>query len=313
MKKHKLNLILLLSFLAICLLISFLYEPVLSNWMTVRVPSLKSQDGLSFPPYSPNMVKPFGTDLVGFTLLSKLIQGFKYTFIIVFFLSLAQLTISFIISSFTFKYQKKRWVGYVLTYLDKLLTLFPKPFLLLLLIIPIYFTTIFNTEPNPSSNQVLLIKQLIVLLLISLPNLIQLFHNELIYLFQTDYAKASLVLGSTPRRMMLVALRPQLTILSFALFFKTVTQNLALFVYLAYFNYFLGGTLLIELDLDTQYYLPLSNEWSGIIGQNIQYLTVTPWTLLIPMTAYCLFIFIVSQINQNLKSILTGVEANEII
>ncbi|WP_413480198.1 hypothetical protein [Carnobacterium maltaromaticum] len=75
MKKHKLNLILLLSFLAICLLISFLYEPVLSNWMTVRVPSLKSQDGISFPPYSPNTVKPFGTDLVGFTLLSKLIQG----------------------------------------------------------------------------------------------------------------------------------------------------------------------------------------------------------------------------------------------
>lgn len=311
MKNSKIKLTLLVFLMLVILIMSFLYEPLLEKIITTRITSIKGKDGIRFPPFTPTEVFPFGTDLVGFTILSKLIQGFKYTFTIVFLLSFFQLTIGFFLSFYSFKLSKTSTIMYIINYLDKILTLVPKPFLLILLIMPFYSTIFLNETPDNNLNQQLLLQQLIILLLISLPNLIKLFQSELVYLFETDYAKASFILGSNSYRMIFFSLRPQLSILFFSLFFKTITQNLALFIYYAYFQFFLGGTLEIQLDRGSTYILPLSNEWSGIIGQNIRYLHATPWTLLIPMLAYCFLIFIIGQINLTLKLILVGDEYNE--
>lgn len=107
MINQKKKLTILIVFLLVSLLLSFLYEPLLENLIRTRVISIEGQAGIQFPPFSPNEIFPFGTDLVGFTIFSKLLQGFKYTFIIVFLLSVSQLLVSFFFSFSTFKLRKK--------------------------------------------------------------------------------------------------------------------------------------------------------------------------------------------------------------
>lgn len=61
------------------LFLSFIYEPFLSNILTIRVDKDIIKGVLTYPPFSPVEVKPFGTDILGFTIFAKVIQGFEPT------------------------------------------------------------------------------------------------------------------------------------------------------------------------------------------------------------------------------------------
>ncbi|WP_169741061.1 hypothetical protein [Carnobacterium gallinarum] len=106
------------DFFIACLAISFLYEPWLAKGhLTLRIPSLKLNNQLKLPPYPPAVVPPFGTDLVGFTILSKLIQAFKYTFIIAFLLSTLQLIVNFLLGFFISLQSKNTFFLLIIKYI----------------------------------------------------------------------------------------------------------------------------------------------------------------------------------------------------
>lgn len=288
------------------LFLSFIYEPFLSNILTIRVDKDIINGVLTYPPFSPVEVKPFGTDILGFTIFAKVIQGFKYTFFIGLFLSIAQIIISLVLSSLTSYTLGRAMLLPIFSYFDKLFASIPKPFLLLLLIGPYYHVIIFSADdPLPSTNMTFLLVQLFILFLVGLPNLVKLYHNELTLLFNQDFAKVSLSLGSTKFRSIWYSFRPQLKELTFNLFFKILTQNLSLFIYLAYFQLYLGGSLVMQLDVSTKYTVTMSNEWSGLIGQNINRLASTPWTVLVPLVFYGGLILL---LNRMKRALIGGVE-----
>ena len=283
------------------LLLSCLYEPLLSKFLTIRVEKTMINGEVNYPPFTPLEVLPFGTDIIGFTIFAKIIQGFKYTFFIGLLLSIAQILSSLVINILTLHKLGSKILLPIFSYFDKLFTLIPKPFLLLLLIGPYSNALLFNTDNvQPSANLKFVIIQLFVLFLLGLPNLVKLYHSELSVLFKQDFALASQTLGSSRFKMFTYSFKPQLTELTLNLFFKILTQNLSLFIYLAYFQLYLGGSLVTQLDVSTTYTATISNEWSGLIGQNINRLASTPWTVLIPLAFYGGFILLLNGIKRSL-------------
>ncbi|EDP68914.1 Oligopeptide transport system permease protein oppC [Carnobacterium sp. AT7] len=301
LKNKNLTLWILCSVVLFFLLLSCLYEPLLSKILTLRVESIRINGEVKYPPFTPLEVLPFGTDIIGFTIFAKIIQGFKYTFFIGLLLSTAQIFSSLIITILTLHKLGSKVVLPLFSYFDKLFTLIPKPFLLLLLIGPYSNALLFNTDNvQPSANFKFVMIQLSILFLVGIPNLVKLYHSELSFLFKQDFAFASQTLGSSKFRMIGYYFKPQLTELTLNLFFKILTQNLALFIYLAYFQLYLGGSLETQLDASTKYTATISNEWSGLIGQNINRLASTPWTVLIPLAFYGGFILLLNGIKRSL-------------
>ena len=191
----------------------------------------------------------------------------------------------------------------IFSYLDKVFVLIPKPFLLLLLLGPYYQIFLFSTdEIQPIADTNFMVIQLFVLFLVGLPNLVKIYQGELAHLFKQDFAMASQSLGSSKFRSVRYSFKPQLTELTLNLVFKVLTQNVSLFIYLAYFQLYLGGSLVMQLDASTKYTVTLSNEWSGLIGQNIIRLSSTPWTVLIPLAFYGCLILLLNRI----KRVLVG-------
>ncbi|MCA9765671.1 MAG: peptide ABC transporter permease [Carnobacterium sp.] len=300
-KRNKKILWILCSILFSFLLLSFLYEPVLSDLFTIRVNKAVIDGQLAYPPFSPLEVRPFGTDILGFTIFAKIIQGFKYTFLIGLFLSVFQILISLLLSSLTIYKPVKAVLMPMISYFDKLFTLVPKPFLLLLVIGPYYQAMLFNAEDvQPAVNLIFLFIQLLVLFLVGLPSLVKLYHNELAYLLRQDFADASQNLGRSNFGLIRYSFRPQLLILTSNLLIKVLIQNLSLFIYLAYFNLYLGGSLVMKIDVGIHYTVTLSNEWSGLIGQSINRLASTPWTVLIPLIFYSGLILLLNAIKRAL-------------
>ena len=289
------------SILLFFLLISCLYEPLLSNILTLRVEKTLINGEIKYPPFTPLEVPPFGTDIIGFTIFAKIIQGFKYTFFIGLLLSIAQILSSLFINILILYKLGTTFLLPIFSYFDKLFTLIPKPFLLLLLIGPYSDALLFNTDNvQPEANWMFVMIQLFILFLIGLPNLVKLYHAELAFLFKQDFFLASQTLGSSKFRTVKYSFKPQLTELTLNLFFKILIQNLSLFIYLAYFQLYLGGSLVTQLDASTTYTVTISNEWSGLIGQNINRLASTPWTVLIPLAFYGGLIFLLNGIKRSL-------------
>ncbi|SEL22253.1 peptide ABC transporter permease [Carnobacterium iners] len=251
----------LCSILLSFLLLSFLYEPLLSKFFIIRVDKAIINGELAYPPFSPLEVRPFGTDILGFTILAKVIQGFKYTFFIGLFLSVFQILISLFLSTLTIYKLGKTLLMPIVSYFDKLFALIPKPFLLLLLIGPYYHTLLFSADNvQPAVNLTFLLIQLLILFLVGLPSLVKLYHDELTYLLKQDFADASQSLGRSKFRLVRYSFKPQLKELTLNLLVKILTQNLSLFIYLAYFKLYLEGSLVMKLDVSTQYTVTLSNE-----------------------------------------------------
>lgn len=291
----------LCSIVLFFLLLSCLYEPLLSKVLTIRVEKTIVNGEVKYPPFTPLEVLPFGTDIIGFTIFAKIIQGFKYTFFIGLLLSIAQILSSLFINMLTLHKLGSKILLPLFSYFDKLFTLIPKPFLLLLLIAPYSDALFFNTDNvQPSANLKFVMIQLFILFLVGIPNLVKLYHSELNFLFKQDFALASQTLGSSKFRMVRYSFKPQLIELTSNLFFKILTQNLSLFIYLAYFQLYLGGSLVTQLDASTKYTATISNEWSGLIGQNINRLASTPWTVLIPLAFYGAFILLLNGIKRSL-------------
>lgn len=66
-----------------------------------RVEKTMINGEVKYPAFTLLEVLPFGTDILGFTIFAKIIQGFKYTFFISLLLSIAQILSSLVINMLT--------------------------------------------------------------------------------------------------------------------------------------------------------------------------------------------------------------------
>ncbi|MDF2608062.1 MAG: binding--dependent transport system inner rane component family protein [Bacillales bacterium] len=236
-----------ITYFALMLLLSFSYtyfwkdlipEPRLTHFVNGKF--------VAKAPFTPIEVPPFGTDRYGTSNLFKIIEGAKYTIILV----LIIVTLRMILGSI---------IGYLLSLCGKKLVSFiskifeavyyvPVVFIVFLLMVPL--TNRYNViEANSLDQLTLIILQVAILVVVGLPALVMYFTNELDDFNNEDYVVASKIMGGHSfwifRKHFLKVFRKPLIIT----FLQQCIQVLILFTHLAVFRLFIGGNKEINLVL----------------------------------------------------------------
>lgn len=231
------------------------------------------------PPAPPGQRYPFGTDKYGYDLLTKLLDGAKYTLFLSFGIGFARVFIGGLIGMLLGYFRERQpekqpadsW---------KALNGIPIFLITWLLLIGISI----NSALSPPQLSLLLA---FVLTAVGIPSVLSTIKDKTIVLRERPYVIASESLGADHWTIVRSHLFPFLKESFLILIVQEIVLVLTLFGQLAIFNLFVGGT---TMYMDPPEYHSRTNEWAGLIGQARGFLYTKQWILFIPLAAYVLLI-----------------------
>ncbi|HDR7794197.1 TPA: peptide ABC transporter permease [Bacillus luti] len=233
------------------------------------VPAYQYVEGkiTSTAPAPPSFSHPLGVDKEGDDVLIRTLYDAKkpifYAVIISFFRIVFSLIFGFLHAYF-YRYVR---------FLDVLFETFqyvPTTLLAIFLLSPVLFT-------SPGEEHLQLPYMLSVLIFISVPNLVQLFSNEIRLLLQNEFVTSSKTLGGSFFHICKIHLKPFLTPKIFIWINQQMLQTLVLLLHLALFrniSFEIAGTLVL-------------------LGHNYQFLNVLPWVAFGPVLFFTIVILAV--------------------
>ncbi|EJQ43840.1 hypothetical protein IEE_03071 [Bacillus cereus BAG5X1-1] len=233
------------------------------------VPAYQYVDGkiTSTAPAPPSFSHPLGVDKDGDDVLIRTLYDAKtpifYAVIISFFRIVFSLIFG-VLHAYFYRY---------IRFLDVLFEAFqyvPTTLLAIFLLSPVVFV-------SPDEKHLWLTYMISVLIFISVPNLVQLFSNEIRLLLQNEFVTSSKTLGGSFFHICKIHLKPFLTPKIFIWINQQMLQTLVLLLHLALFrtiSFNIAGTLVL-------------------LGHNHQFLNVLPWIAFGPVLFFTIVILAV--------------------
>ncbi|TMU87207.1 ABC transporter permease subunit [Bacillus sp. BHET2] len=239
-------------------------------------------DGVKSPPYSPWEYPPFGTNNLAESLFHILLIGAKYTLGVAFLVA----TLRFVVSSV--------WGTLSELYVPKL-NQWSRPFLeafyyypvTLIAYLMLYWVLFADGQFNGGDSEFTygfgarVIIEVMVLTLAAVPITSLTISKEVNQILRKEFMESVHILGGNRRHILLKHilpfLKPQLVII----FLREMIQVLILLAHLGILGIFFGGGAMKEDLFKNVVFVSLSNEWSGIIGNNFRFLFTTYWWIAI--------------------------------
>ncbi|MGG0454755.1 peptide ABC transporter permease [Bacillus mycoides] len=244
------------------------------------VPAYQYVDGkiTSTAPAPPSFSHPLGVDKDGDDVLIRTLYDAKtpifYAVIISFFRIVFSLIFG-VLHAYFYRY---------IRFLDVLFEAFqyvPTTLLAIFLLSPVVFV-------SPDEEHLWLTYMISVLIFISVPNLVQLFSNEIRLLLQNEFVTSSKTLGGSFFHICKIHLKPFLTPKIFIWINQQMLQTLVLLLHLALFrtiSFNIAGTLVL-------------------LGHNHQFLNVLPWIAFGPVLFFTIVILAVYMMLSGMQSAL---------
>lgn len=282
-KRSKIILFVICLFLLLLLGLSFYFEFGVPSHEPERLIHDSNGKVLN-PPFPSSFKHPLGTDKNGNDLLTKLIIGFKYTFIFSIVSTFLRIMIAIICGLFILFFLKP---------LKPYIETFFAPFLY----VPAFLLYMFLAGEDDliiatHGEYFLIFYQMLIIVLIGFPSLLSLLMKEFEPLLKKNYVVASKLLGAGKFHLVKKQLFPVFKGRFFIVFIQQTIANIILLVYLGVFQMFIGGKakggILGEDDPthpNLSKSLSKSNEWGGMIGQSIFDMVHFPWILFYPAIA----------------------------
>ncbi|KEK23047.1 peptide ABC transporter permease [Bacillus gaemokensis] len=239
-------------------------------------------------PFSISRTYWFGTDREGEDLFYKVIDGAKYTILIAFFVAVARVIISLLISLFI---HIDKWRYSFLQRCTVSFQFFPQTLFCILFLTPFIMYEL-RTKPIVTNIEVLWI-QCIVLVAVAVPGMTRFFHKEIREIWDKEYVTSSFVLGGSKwhvfRIHIMKVLQPQI-IFQIG---EQMVQVLLIMLHLAFFKLFLGGTKIVSWQAHDQFskYFPYLNDWANLISYYYGELMLEPRIIMIPVIFYMILLF----------------------
>ena len=268
-------------FIFLTLMGSLVYGWFFDNHIPVAELRL-TEDGVKSPPYSPLEYPPFGTNNLAQSMFHILLIGAKYTLGVAFLIA----ALRFVISSV--------WGTLTELYLPKL-NEWTRPFLeafyyypiTLIAYLMLYWVLFTDGQFNGTDNEFTyrfgtrVAIEILVLTLAAVPITSLTISKEVNQILRKEFMNSVQVLGGSRRHILikhiLPFLKPQLVII----FLREMIQVLILLAHLGILGIFFGGGAMKEDLFQNFVFVSLSNEWSGIIGNNFRFLFTTYWWIAI--------------------------------
>jgi peptide/nickel transport system permease protein len=271
----------ILSAIFVCLLLlliaSFVVEFAFKKTIAPERLVYVADGSVLRPPFPSSFEHLLGTDRNGNDLLTKLIIGFKYTFLIPIGATFLRMILATVCSLYILFFLKP-----IKAYIESFLT----PFLYVPAFI-FYFFLSGNEGIIKSINgeYFLIFYQTLVIVFIGTPPLLSLLMKEFEQLLTKDYVIASRLLGASKFHLFLRQLFPAFKTRFYVVFIQQTITTIILLIHLGVFQHFIGGKAKGGIIGDEKKFLSSSSEWGGMIGQSIMDMVHFPWLLLYPALA----------------------------
>ncbi|ENQ3079109.1 ABC transporter permease subunit [Bacillus cereus] len=286
-----------LSFFSGIVLASFLFTWYGKDLYSQTQVLIKDADGnvSHSAPFNPLWMPPFGSDRSGYNLFFKIIIGAKFTILFVFGICFIQLLVGTLLGSL---------LAYTPDSVQKLIEKVCKVYFYVptVVLVILFMTPLMIQSQQTGFQESIVIKQFLLLCIVTLPNIILYISQEINLFMKKDYITNAIVLGATKvhvfRKHIWLFLKEILIIL----FLQQAVQLFTLLIHMGFFKVLIGGRKVVQDPFgggDT--FFSLTNEWSGLIGLNKNELLTAPWIILAPLVAFTISIFVLNFMIQGIK------------
>lgn len=244
---------------------------------------------LSAPPLPPSSDHLLGTDKNGYDMLTKLLNGAKFTIITSSVIAFFRILIGAIIGIMLGIRSERRGK----TILGIAWGAIPTFLIVYVLLKPINI----QFETKELSYKLLAIT-IIIFILVGLPSIVANFRDRTRIIMKNEYINAAKILGASPTSIMRKHIFPHLKESVITLFVTEIVLILTLYGQLGLFNIFIGGTVMY---FDPPDYYSISNEWAGLIGQYRMFIYSKQWIVLGPIFSFLMLILSFQLLSDGLR------------
>ncbi|MGL1894060.1 MAG: ABC transporter permease subunit [Spirochaetaceae bacterium] len=242
----------------------------------LRIKTIDDKEVYLYSPHKPDTEHVWGTNNWGYDLLTIILTGIRYTFII----ALAGTIIRFLF-------------GLVLGTTLSIKKDIPQIDITAFGSIPIFILAYFflfriSMVPSLSINTLLTV-QILTIALLGVPSTVTSIKKQTTIILNEGFIEAAYSCGASKRRIIFKHVLPLLYEKLMILFLTEMISILNIVGQFGIFNLFMGGT---EISKDPSMYHSRSNELAGLIGQWRSNIHNSQWLLLYPLAVYLIILFI---------------------
>jgi len=241
------------------------------------------------PPLPPSSEHLLGTDKNGYDMLTKLLNGAKFTIVTSIVVAFFRILIGAIIGIMLgIRSEKKSR-----SFLSIAWGAIPTFLIVYVLLKPINI----QFESKELSYKILAIT-IIIFILVGIPSIVGNFRDRTRIIMKNEYINAAKILGANSTSIMRKHIFPHLKESIITLFVTEIVLVLTLYGQLGLFDLFIGGTVMY---FDPPDYYSITNEWAGLIGQYRMFIYSTRWIVLGPIFSFLMLILSFQLLSDGLR------------
>ncbi|PGS48786.1 ABC transporter permease [Bacillus sp. AFS041924] len=276
---------------------SFIYTYFIKDTIKPAPSLLYNEEGRLIDTYGypPSFNYLFGVDRFGRDVFWMVIDGAKYTLSIAIVVGLMRVIFGGLLGTY---------FGFMNGKLLKMIEPIVNAFRFVPAVIIIFpFFVLLNNVPESAKEKTIAI-QLSLLIIISIPVLMNSIGEEVRDFLKNDFITSSRVIGARNGWIRRKHVIPYLRSRVLLLFVQQTIQTLFLLTQLGVFKLFIGGVKVLSLDIGIDRPMSKANEWSAMIGANYIELSIDEWVIIGPSIAFIVSIFAFNLIKLGIERIM---------
>ncbi|MCB9137422.1 MAG: ABC transporter permease subunit [Caldilineaceae bacterium] len=260
------------------LLVVFIFGPQLAPHSPFTTRGLEIVDGeFLIPPFAPDAVYPWGTDVMGRDMMSLVLAGAQQTLTLAAIVVLARLIIGVLLGALAGWFYGS-WLDRLIVWTAEVLAAFPTLLLAMLVILSLGIRS--GTRPF-----------LVGLSIVGWAELMQYVRSAVINLRPRPFIESAVAIGAREPRIVWHHVMPNLLPALISLAALEMGAVLMLLGELGFIGIFIGGGAFAELQIDgPPYHYSDVPEWASLLANVRLYARSYPWTALYPAGAFFLSI-----------------------
>lgn len=244
---------------------------------------------ISAPPLPPSSEHLLGTDKNGYDMLTKLLNGAKFTIITSIVVAFFRILIGAIIGIMLGVRSEKKGKSLIGVAWGAIPTF---------LIVYVLLKPINIQFESKELSLKLLVITIIIFVLVGIPSIVGNFRDRTSIIMKNEYINAAKILGANSTSIMRKHIFPHLKESIITLFVTEIVLVLTLYGQLGLFDLFIGGTVMY---FDPPDYYSITNEWAGLIGQYRMFIYSDQWIVLGPIFSFLMLILSFQLLSDGLR------------
>ena len=256
------------------LLVVFIWGPDVVPHSPYTTQSLIYEDGeLSVPPFEPDSVHPWGTDVLGRDIMSLILAGAQQTLLLAVLVVAARVAVGFVLGAIA-GWWSDTWIDRLLMGLSEIIAAFPTLLLAMTFILALGIRQGFRPF-------------VIALCLVGWGEVMQFVRGEVMAIRPKLYVESAVAVGLTPPRIIVSHVLPNLLSSLISITSLEMGAVLMLLGELGFVGIFIGGGAFAELDtFSAPYHYSDVPEWGAMLSNVRRYARSYSWMAIYPSLAF---------------------------